>query len=166
MIDKVKIGAGIFALAISAVAQLPLNAATFTSSFSPQLQIVAACQIQVRRDLDFGTRIVLNNNIRARAVIRVRCPNGVGYNIGLDAGTTAGGTTTTRKMINGTETVDYKLFKNNARTNNWGNTIGVDTKSRTGNGNWQRHRIHGLVEPQTTPSGGTYTDTITVTVTY
>ena len=142
------------------------QAAVFTTSFTPKLIMSNTCTLQVRRNLDFGTAGLLTANIDQFARIRVRCNSGTHYEIGLDEGTTSGGTTAVRKMTNGAQTIDYKLFKNNARTNNWGNIVGVDTRSRTANGNWQGRRIFGRVEPQATPSSGTYTDTVTVTITF
>ena len=142
------------------------QAAVFTASFTPKLIMSNTCTLEVRRNLDFGTSGLLNANIDQFARIRVRCNSGTNYEIGLDEGSTPGGTTAVRKMTNGAQTIDYKLFKNNARTNNWGNIVGVDTRSRTANGNWQGRRIFGRVEPQATPPSGTYTDTVTVTITF
>lgn len=142
------------------------QSATVAGVVTPSITVVAACEAQTRRNLNFGTTGVLDANVDDFARIRVRCSAGVPYSIGLDAGTTAGGTTTTRKMTNGAETIDYQLFRNSARTNNWGNNVGVDTVNRTGNGNWQGRRIRGRVPPQTTPSAGTYTDTVTAIIYY
>jgi spore coat protein U-like protein len=48
----------------------------------------------------------------------------------------------------------------------WGITIGTDTVSATGNGAAQTHTVYGRVPAQTTPAPATYSDTVTVTVTY
>ena len=48
----------------------------------------------------------------------------------------------------------------------WGNTVGTDTVSATGSGASQAYTVYGRVPMQTTPAAATYTDTITVTVTY
>jgi spore coat protein U-like protein len=48
----------------------------------------------------------------------------------------------------------------------WGNTVGTDTVAATGSGAAQSYTVYGRITAQTTPAPGTYTDTITVTVTY
>jgi spore coat protein U-like protein len=66
----------------------------------------------------------------------------------------------------GTEVINYSLYSDSGRTTNWGNTVGTDTVAATGNGSAQAYTVYGRIPPQTTPAPGTYTDTITVTVTY
>ena len=94
------------------------------------------------------------------------CTNTTPYNIGLDAGTGSGATVATRKMTSGGATVSYSLYSDSAHATVWGNTIGTDAVAGTGNGTGQNYTVYGRVPPQTTPAPGTYTDTITVTVTY
>jgi spore coat protein U-like protein len=66
----------------------------------------------------------------------------------------------------GSDTVQYKLFQDSGRTINWGNNTASDTKNDTGNGAAQTHTIYGRVPVQTTAAPDTYSDTVTVTVTY
>ena len=103
--------------------------------------------------------------VNQTSTIQVQCTNTTPYNIGLNAGTATGATVTTRKMTNGGATVGYALYSNAGMTTNWGNTVGTDTVSGTGNGA-QPYTVYGQVPAQSTPAAGTYTDTITVTVTY
>ena len=60
----------------------------------------------------------------------------------------------------------YELYRNSARTQRWGNTLNTDTVVGSGNGANQNLTVFGRVPNQSTPSAGTYNDTITVTVTY
>ena len=69
-------------------------------------------------------------------------------------------------MKAGSETISYQLYRDAARTLVWGNTLNTDTKGGTGAGTTQNHDVFGRVPAQTTPSPGTYTDTIVVTVEY
>lgn len=141
-------------------------AATTTSNFNSSITLNGTCQIFFTFNLNFGTHGILNSNVDALSAVIFRCTNGVNYDIGLDAGTTPGGTTSVRKMQNGTNTIDYQLFMNGARTINWGDTIGTDTLSFTGSGGFQLAYIYGRVPAQSTPASGTYTDTVTITITY
>lgn len=144
----------------------PVRAAAFSSTFSPSITIANSCKIKFARRLNFRRHGILDSNVNRRNKIRIKCTSGVNYDVGLDAGATSGGTIAVRKMINGSETVDYMMYQNSARTINWGNTPGVDTKSMVGTGANQNIWVYGRVPPQTTPSPGTYTDTVTVTVTF
>ena len=71
-----------------------------------------------------------------------------------------------RKMTSGGNTVNYSLYSDSGRTTVWGNTVGTNTVAATGNGAAQSYTVYGRVTAQTTPAPATYTDTITVTVTY
>ena len=145
------------------------NAATDTTNMNVQLVIQASCAFDAANDMDFGTATTpLTGNLDASATIGVTCTDGTPYDIGLDAGTTAGASVATRKMFNATtaQDVDYKLFQDAGRATNWGNTVGTDTLGGTGSGSLTTHTVYGRVPPQATPAPGTYTDVIRVTVTY
>src|SRR5690349_21392447 len=145
---------------------LPL-AATTTSTFTVSITLVATCTINSASALNFGSSVgVLSSNIDQTSTVSVTCSNTTPYNIGLDAGTASGATVTTRKMSSGGNSVNYSLYSDSGRATNWGNTVGTDTVSATGNGAAQSYTVYGRVPSQSTPAPGAYTDTITVTVTY
>lgn len=147
-------------------AELP-QAATTTSTFTVSITLVATCTINSASTLNFGNSVgVLSANVDQTSTLSVTCSNTTPYNIGFDAGTASGATVTTRKMTSGANTVSYALYSDTGRTTNWGNTVGTDTVAATGNGAAQSYTVYGRVPTQTTPAPGTYTDTITVTVTY
>jgi spore coat protein U-like protein len=143
------------------------SAATATSTFTVQMTITSSCVINSTSTLNFsGSQGVLVANVDATSSVLVQCTNTTPYNIGLDAGTGTGATVTTRKLTNGSNTINYSLYSDSGRSTVWGNTVGTNTVSGTGNGASQSYTIYGRVPPQTTPAAATYTDTITVTVTY
>src|SRR5262249_38716376 len=139
---------------------------TTTTTFTSQITIAATCVINSASTLNFGTQGVLNTNVDQTSTIQVACTDTTPYNIGLDAGTGSGATVALRKMTSGGATVSYSIYRDSARTTVWGNTIGTDTVAATGNGTAQNYTVYGRVPAQTTPAPGTYTDTVTVTVTY
>ena len=153
-------------LAVVASIEAPASASTATGSFNSTVTIQANCQVVSTNTLNFGTQGLLAANTDASATFAVQCTNSTAYNIGLDAGTTVGGTVATRLMTSGSATVSYKMFSDSGRATNWGNTVGTDTVSGTGNGSSQTLTVYGRVPAQTTPAAATYTDTVTVTVTY
>jgi spore coat protein U-like protein len=141
------------------------GASTAIGSFNVQVMIAATCVVSGATALNFGTQGVLSGNTDQTSTITVTCTNTTPYNIGLDKGLN-GSSVTTRQMIMGSTPVNYSLFSDSGRTTNWGNTVGTDTVAATGNGSAQAYTVYGRVPAQTSPAPGTYTDTITVTVTY
>jgi spore coat protein U-like protein len=137
-----------------------------TSTFQVRATIAATCVIITSPDLDFGSLGVLTTNAAQSSTIQVQCTDTTPYNIGLNAGTGTGATVAARKLSNGGATITYSLYTDAAHTTVWGNTISTDTVAATGNGTSQSYPVYGLIPPQTTPAPGTYTDTITVTVSY
>jgi spore coat protein U-like protein len=144
----------------------PASAATTTSTFAVQMTVTSSCVINSASTLNFGNQGVLVANVDNSSALQVQCTNTTPYNIGMDAGTGTGATVAVRKMTSGSNTINYSLYSDSGRATVWGNTVGTNTVSGTGNGASQSYTVYGRVPPQTTPAAATYTDTITVTVTY
>jgi spore coat protein U-like protein len=153
-------------VSVTALSVPNANASTATGSFNSTITIQSNCQVVSTNTLNFGTQGLLTANNDASATFAVQCTNTTPYNVGLNAGSTAGGSIATRLMTSGSATVSYKMFSDSGRTTNWGNTVGTDTVSGTGNGSSQTLTVYGRVPAQTTPAAATYTDSVTVTVTY
>ena len=141
-------------------------AGTTTSTFQTRVTIQASCTIVSTTTLDFGTQGALVANVDQSSTLQVQCTNTTPYNIGLDAGIGTGATVGVRKLTNGGSTINYSLYTDAGRATVWGNTVGTDTVAATGNGAAQSYSVYGRIPAQTTPAPATYTDTITVTVTY
>ena len=148
------------------LASTSLYAATVTNTMPVKITIQNACNISTTAPttLDFGTQGPLVANVDQTATITVTCTTNAPYNVGLDAG--GGASINARRMINGTNTVGYQLYRDTGRTTVWGNTVGTDTAAGTGNGTAQALTVYGRVPPQTTPPAATYSDSVTVTVSY
>jgi spore coat protein U-like protein len=145
-------------------------AAVATSSLSVTTQVVGSCSITAT-PLAFGSINVLSNaNIDRTSTLNATCTNGTPYVIGLNAG--LNGTVIARKMkriSGGTQTIQYILYSDSARTTNWGNgaTVVAGEKSGTGNGVAQPITVYGRIPlGQTTAPAATYNDTITATINY
>lgn len=164
--QRVLCGAVLAAISMIAAAP-PTMAATATPNMTVRITIQAQCLIQSANDLDFGTNGVIAANIDQATTIGVQCTSGQTYNIGLSAGAGSGATTAVRVMTGPSNaTINYGIYRDAARTQTWGITIGTDTVTGTGNGAVQNINVYGRVPPQTTPAAGVYTDTVAVTVTY
>ena len=131
--------------------------------FTVTANVTSQCSVSATT-LDFGTVGLLLANTDLTSTLTVQCASGVAYQVGLDNGQHASGTT--RRMTGPGGLINYELYRNSTRTQRWGTTLNTDTVVGSGSGNNQSLTVYGRVPPQTTPTAGTYNDTITVTVTY
>jgi spore coat protein U-like protein len=136
------------------------------ASFDVTMKIVADCTISAN-GIDFGqNQGVLANAVNGSSAINVTCTNTTPYNVGLNAGTGAGSSGTTRYM-NGTgantNTVKFNLYQAQGSTP-WGNTQGTDTMAGTGTGAAQTLTVYGEIPAQNSPIPDNYKSTITATV--
>lgn len=116
--------------------------------------------------LDFGQRGVLDSNVDASNQITVTCSSAVPYTVGLNGGNAGASDPTQRKMSLGPAQVTYGIYRDAARSQPWGNVVGVNTAAGAGTGAPQIYSGYGRVLSQSTPAPGIYTDTVVVTVTY
>lgn len=141
----------------------PALAATATTTFQVTATVLGTCLISAN-NLAFGN--YSGTQVDGTTTLSVTCTNTTTYNVGLDAGTGSGATVSNRKMTGGSETLDYALYSNSGRTTNWGNTVGTDTVSGTGNGSAQTLTVYGRIAASQYPAPASYSDTITATITY
>jgi spore coat protein U-like protein len=143
------------------------GAKTATSAFplTVTANVAPHCDTYVTGDLNFGqvTSARIANAIAGTTDIGLTCTNLTAWNIGLDNGQNANGNV--RRMRLGSNYVTYELYRDSAYSSRWGNTIGTDTASGTGTGGAQTVRVYGQV-PVQNPAAGSYSDVITVTITY
>jgi spore coat protein U-like protein len=145
----------------------PASAQTATGNLNVSVTIASGCTV-AGGTIAFGAQTSLQTAIDQTGTVNVTCTNTTPYTVALTAGAN-GASVTTRRMRGGstnTEFVNYALFTNAGRTTNWGQTIGTDTVAGTGNGSAQPLTIFGRVPAQAIGSPGSYTDTVTVTVTF
>jgi spore coat protein U-like protein len=145
----------------------PAGAGSDTDTFDVTITIQAGCEVSAPNDLAFGTHSFLDTaNIDSSVDFSIRCTNGTGATIALDDGL-GGGTVALRTMELGAGSVNYTLYADNTYSQVWGDgTLGTSTEPYTGTGSTETLTIFGRVPTQATPASGTYTDTITITVTF
>jgi spore coat protein U-like protein len=147
---------------LSASSADALTTATTTLAVSASVQ--ATCVVATPSALAFGTYVPATG-ATSSTTISVTCTNTTGWNIGLDQGAN-GSSVTTRQMKNGSATLNYSLTSDAGGSTNWGNTVGTDTVSGTGNGSAQSSTVYGKVPTGQYVTPGSYTDTVNVTVSY
>ena len=139
------------------------------ASFTASASVSNSCVVSVSAtDMDFGSRAPLaSGNIDATSNITLNCPPNTSWQVGLSDGMNALGAQ--RRMAGpGGDFVPYELYRDSARTQRWGSTLGTDTYPKPANpGNPTTLTVYGRVPAgQTDVTPGAYTDTVTVTLTY
>lgn len=142
------------------------QAGTATGTLNVSLTVDPTCSVVSPATLSFGTQTSLGSALDSTGTLSVTCSNTTPYTVGLNAGGGTGATVATRKLAAGGTTVNYTLYRDAGRTLVWGNTVATDTQAGTGSGAAQSLTIYGRVPVQTTPAPGSYTDAVTVTVSY
>jgi len=156
---------GNFRYSDTVTATLTCGSTQINSTISVQVQEVdTGCGISAS-DLSFGN--YTGTALNATTTIQVGCSNGT-YNVGLSAGTATGATVSNRSMTltGGITLLKYDLLRGSYTGSNWGQTIGTDTVTGSGTGFVQSLIVYGKIPAGQSVAQGTYTDTITATITY
>lgn len=144
------------------------SAATTTTTFDVTATVASSCSVSAST-LAFGSYNPLSaSNLDATTTIDVTCSLLTPYNVGISAGLYGSGVADRKMQISGdTDTLDYSLYRDALRTLNWGATVGTDTVSGVGTGIAVPTTVYGRVSSgQVSAPIGSYSDTVTVTVTY
>jgi spore coat protein U-like protein len=142
------------------------QAATATDTMTVTATVQSAC-ILTANPLAFGNYNPTSSaNVDASTTVLVTCTQGTAYNVGLGAGAGSGATTTTRKLTSSGHTLNYTLYQDASRSINWGNTVATDTVSATAGLTATTHTVYGRIAGSQNTTAGSYTDSVTVTVTY
>ncbi|MBU6375123.1 MAG: spore coat U domain-containing protein [Bdellovibrionales bacterium] len=147
------------------LALIPLaNAATTSNTFNVTASVTNACTVS-GTTLAFGAYDpTALTSLDGSSTISVLCTLNSAYTIGLNKGVN-GPNVSDRKMSNGSYTLDYALYSDSGRTSNWDNT-GSGAVSSTGTGANQNFTVFGRIPASQNVPQGSYTDTITITVTF
>jgi len=150
---------------------LPAWAGSASTTFQVNATVVSACTVSGSL-LNFGNSIdPLSTSVPldASSSLTVQCTNTTPYSVALNAGLNAGGAAnfTSRTMKNGSYSMGYQLYTDVARSTVWGDgTASSSTVAGTGSGGNQTLTIYGRIPALTGAVPGTYTDTVTVTISY
>ncbi len=139
------------------------QATTVTSTIAVSATVLSYCAI-VALPLAFGN--YSQAALTATTTLTVTCTAGTTYNVGLDPGIGTGATVAARKMTYLTNTLTYGLYSDSGHSNVWGNTIGTNTQTGTGNGLVQTLTVYGQIPANLAVAPGVYLDTVTASITY
>lgn len=157
--------AAVAGLSFLAASMQPVVAATTSGTLLVSATVLNTC-IVVAAPLLFGNYSPSDaSDLDAATAITVTCTIGTAYNVGLDKGAN-GSSVTDRSMKFGTELLNYQIFKDAGRTQNWGNTVGNDTVAKTAGLLPDIIPVYGRITKNQNVSAGLYGDSVLVTVTY
>lgn len=163
---RIRLAASLLSLLVVAAPPHDADAGTATTTLGVSLTINAGCNVSAT-SVAFPTQTVLASAVNQTGSVIVTCTNTTPYNVGLDQGGGSGASVTGRLMTGpSSATVGYGLYQDSGHSTNWGNTVGTDTQSGSGNGSAQNLTVYGQIPAQTTPAPGAYADTVSVTVTF
>ena len=148
---------------VAAVLSTGASAATLTAPIAVTASVAASCSFGASA-LAFGAYTGSITDVNAS--VTANCILGTTYTIALNPGVAPGATTTTRKLVSGANTIAYSLYSDSGHTVNWGNITGTDTVAGSGSGGAQAYPVYGRIVAGLTPAAGSYTDTVTATITF
>ncbi|WP_420009434.1 spore coat U domain-containing protein [Xanthomonas sacchari] len=124
------------------------------------------CTIASIADLDFGTQSgLIDNALNYTTTLSMNCRARTAWQVSLDNGQNASGNVRRMRSASG-QYLTYELYRDAARTQRWGSTLNTDTQTGTGTGSAQSLTLYGQVPARQTPTPGSYSDVVKVTVTY
>jgi spore coat protein U-like protein len=135
--------------------------------FTATATVAPNCRAYTTTDLDFGSIPgLITSNTDQTSMIGMTCTGRTAWNVGLNNGLNPNGNIRRMRLGATGNYVAYELYSNAGRTVRWGNTVNTDTIAGTGTGTPQSLTVYGRVPATQTVPSGSYSDIITVTVTY
>ncbi|HEX3430829.1 MAG TPA: spore coat U domain-containing protein [Rhizomicrobium sp.] len=143
----------------------PASAGTTTTNFTVNATVVAAC-VASASNMGFGNYTASSATPDdANSTVTVTCTNNDAYTIALNGGDS--GHVAARAMENGLNTLAYGVYTSSGYSTIWGDgTNGTSTVAGTGNGAAQNYTAYGQIPVAEYSTAGSYSDTLTATVTF
>jgi spore coat protein U-like protein len=147
------------------------QAGTAGNTFQVTATIASSCTVSGTA-LNFGSNIdplAAATPLDATSTLSVKCTNTTPYTVSLNAGANAGGASafSARAMKSGSNSLGYQLYLDTGRSTVWGDASNASsTSSGTGTGSTQSLTIYGRLPSLANVVPGSYSDTVTVTISY
>jgi spore coat protein U-like protein len=132
-----------------------------------QLTVADYCVVAFNY-ISSGQSNVFYNSSSLYKVARIQCTEDTPWTISANAGNVSGSTIANRLLTNGAEYLNFNIYVDS----NWSSILGDGISggqviSGVGSGDFQNVNIYYKVdEPLIIPSAGTYSNSITLTLTY
>jgi spore coat protein U-like protein len=141
------------------------QATSLTTTWNSTITSVAGCIISSSSGIFFGN-YSSGSPLNINGTVQFLCTTTTPWTISSNAGTTSGGTIPNRLLANGSNTLPYQLYTDSTYTTIFGN--GTSGSSFTGvfDNGYKTLTIYGKVPSGNYPLPGSYSDSITITLTY
>jgi spore coat protein U-like protein len=160
-------------LAVVGIAATPASSTTGTTNVAVNATLVGGCTAIVAPTIGFGnvgSIGPLASPVEAQGSFNVTCTNGLAYAVYLGLGANSQASPFLRRMASGSALLPYQLYKDSGRSAVWGDSSQGASfgTSASGTGTAQPYTIYGRIAAGTVlPSTlGSYSDTVTITVSY
>lgn len=147
---------------------LPARALTTqTAQFTVSASVLDNCAVSAG-PLAFGPYSASSGTaVTANSSIQVTCTNGLHYTVALDGGTTTQAPAARAMVDSNSDQLGYGLYTSSGYSSVWGDgTAGTVTQAGIGNGSAQPMTVFGRIPASQYVASGSYTDTVTVSVSY
>jgi len=163
---RINILACAMALLILSGPRAALALTNVTSQFQVTATVAGTCTLSTNT-LAFGTYTPSGAALAGSTTVVATCTNTTPWTLSFNGGSTSGGTIAQRLMANGAATLKYNLYTSAADTSLLGDgTSSSVTLTGTGTGAAQTSTIYGLIPTGQYVTIGSYSDTITATISY
>jgi len=150
------VSAGVLLIGGPAAAQVQSETLSVTARIGEVCTVTSA-------SVDFGQALNLNANNDATGAIDISCATNTNLSVALDGGQTPG-FSGERKLVGSGGQIQYFLYKDSGRTQQWTAGDAVATTIAGGSGSVP---VYGRVPSQTDGhSSGEYTDEVTITLVF
>jgi spore coat protein U-like protein len=142
------------------------TSSTSGTAFNVGATVINNCLISAT-NIAFASQGVLNSALSATGAITARCTNGDAFRISLNGGSSGNVAARQMQRSGGGGAVKYQLYVDSGHANAWGDgSAGTTMATGTGTGNPVSINVYGLVPAQSTPMPGSYSDSITATISF
>lgn len=163
-LSQTSLNYGFFLLLSPGCAALTTSGGSF--AFTASANVVNNCLISAT-NVAFTSTGVLGSALNATGTVTARCTNGDAFRIALNGGSSGNVAARQMQRSGGGGTVNYQLYTDSGHTAAWGDgTAGTSMPTGVGSGNAVAITVYGRVPAQSTPMPGSYSDTITATISF
>lgn len=156
--------------AVAIAASATPSFAQDTGSLDVTAEVLSSCNITSTSTLAFGSVDQSSANIDNQGSVSLICTATTPWVLHSDSGANALSAQKRMKHASQADTLNYDIFTDNSRSVPFpilAGTPGTGPASNTGNGLVQTVTVFGRIPSgQTLPRPGTYSDTLTITVSY
>lgn len=145
----------------------PAHAGQSSSTMPVTATVLESCTIAAG-PMTFGDISLSGSDVDSTATLTLACTPNADFDILMNNGVNASAGQRRMANIGSTEFIPYEVYLDSTRSSRWGNTVGTDTKAGAANALGQAsYTAYGRIASGTSAvTGGVYTDTITVTVSF